>query len=164
MTVSDNLSAIEKLDRIYAFRDANYQRRWTDKPKIGAVEFVKVSEYEIARSIHRWNVDRHGENLAVCRNEHHKGDPCEWETFVPLARAEAAEARVAELEAALDRAPDGRHFDILAEALAEVKATSDGQSDQSIADIVAGCLDEIAALPPRRARTLLNGGSDERDE
>ncbi len=117
-------------------------------------------ELAVARSVHRWNVDRYGENLAVCRNEHEKGDPCEWETFVPLARAEAAEDRVAELETALDRAPDGRHFDILAEALAEVKATSDGKSDQSIADIVAGCLDEIAALPPRRARTLLNGGSD----
>lgn len=42
---------------------------------------------------------------------------------------------------------DPRHFDILAEAMAEVKATSDGLSDQPIADIVAGCIEEIAALP-----------------
>jgi hypothetical protein len=41
---------------------------------------------------------------------------------------------------------DPRHFNILAEAMAEVKATSDGLSDQSIADIVDGCLAEIEAL------------------
>lgn len=70
------------------------------------------------------------------------------------------DARIAALEAALDRAPDGRLFDVIAEAMAEVKATSDGQSDQSIEEIVVGCLAEIGALSPRRARTLLNGGSD----
>lgn len=43
---------------------------------------------------------------------------------------------------------DPRHFDILVEAMAEVKATSDGLSDQPIADIVQGCIDEIAALEP----------------
>lgn len=41
---------------------------------------------------------------------------------------------------------DPRHFNILAEALSEIKATSDGLSDQPIADIVAGCLSEIEAL------------------
>jgi len=41
---------------------------------------------------------------------------------------------------------DPRHFEILAEAMAEIKATSDGLSNQPIADIVAGCLEEIAAL------------------
>lgn len=41
---------------------------------------------------------------------------------------------------------DPRHFEILTEAMAEVKATSDGLSDQPIADIVAGCLAEIEAL------------------
>lgn len=39
-----------------------------------------------------------------------------------------------------------RHFEILAEALSEIKATSDGLSDQPIADIIAGCLAEIEAL------------------
>ncbi|MDR6163536.1 hypothetical protein [Pseudomonas fluorescens] len=39
-----------------------------------------------------------------------------------------------------------RVMDVLAEAMAEVKATSDGESTQPIADIVAGCLAEIAAL------------------
>lgn len=37
-----------------------------------------------------------------------------------------------------------RVMDVLAEAMAEVKATSDGHSTQPIADIVAGCLAEIA--------------------
>lgn len=50
------------------------------------------------------------------------------------------------LRSALEDAPDRRHFEILAEAMAEVKATSDGLSYQPIADIVAGCLEEIAAL------------------
>ena len=40
---------------------------------------------------------------------------------------------------------DARILDILVEAMAEVKATSDGNSDQPIADIVSGCLAEIAA-------------------
>lgn len=39
-----------------------------------------------------------------------------------------------------------RVMDVLAEAMAEVKATSDGESTQPIADIVAGCLVEIAEL------------------
>jgi len=41
---------------------------------------------------------------------------------------------------------DARLLDILAEAMAEVKATSDGESDQPIADIVSGCLAEIDAI------------------
>lgn len=41
---------------------------------------------------------------------------------------------------------DARLLNILVEAMAEVKATSDGESDQPIADIVSGCLDEIAAI------------------
>lgn len=39
-----------------------------------------------------------------------------------------------------------RVADVLAEALAEVKATSDGESTQPIADIVAGCIAEIGAM------------------
>lgn len=41
---------------------------------------------------------------------------------------------------------DARLLDILVEALAEVKATSDGHGDQPIADIVSGCLAEIEAI------------------
>lgn len=39
-----------------------------------------------------------------------------------------------------------RVMDVLAEAMAEVKATSDGHSAQPVPDIVAGCLAEIAAM------------------
>lgn len=56
------------------------------------------------------------------------------------------EAELSRLRSALENAPDRRHFEILAEAMAEVKATSDGLSYQPIADIVAGCLEEIDAL------------------
>ncbi len=48
--------------------------------------------------------------------------------------------------------PSQKHFDILCEAMEEVKATSDGKSDQPIADIVSWCLEEIATL---------NGGDNE---
>jgi hypothetical protein len=62
------------------------------------------------------------------------------------SRTEALEEEVWRLQEALKHAPDPRHFDILAEAMSEVKATSDGESDQPISDIVAGCLAEIDAL------------------
>jgi hypothetical protein len=39
-----------------------------------------------------------------------------------------------------------RVSDISVEAMAEVKATNDGLSDQTITEIVDGCLAEIAAL------------------
>lgn len=74
-----------------------------------------------------------------------------------LDRAEAAETELAQLKQQLAERPGVRHFDILAEAMAEVKATSDGDSTQPIADIVAGCLAEIDALPDsRRARRTLS--------
>ena len=41
---------------------------------------------------------------------------------------------------------DAQLLDILVEAMAEVKATSDGDSDQPISEIVSGCLAEIAAI------------------
>ncbi len=36
---------IAKAGSVYVFRDANYQRRWTDKPKIGATEYVCAADY-----------------------------------------------------------------------------------------------------------------------
>jgi hypothetical protein len=49
----------------------------------------------------------------------------------------------------LKHAPSPDHFDIVCEALAEIKATIDGEGlpGQTVADIVDGCLAEIAALP-----------------
>lgn len=36
-----------------------------------------------------------------------------------------------------------KHFDALCEGMAEIKATNDGFSDQPIANIICGVLDEI---------------------
>ena len=52
-----------------------------------------------------------------------------------------------QLRAALSHTPSDRHFLILVAALAEIKATIDGHSDQPVRAIVDGCLMEIARLP-----------------
>lgn len=70
----------------------------------------------------------------------------------PRTAIEPAPSLAAEnerLREALRNAPDVRHFQILVEAMSEVKATNDGQSDQTITGIVDGCLAEIAALEDR---------------
>lgn len=78
----------------------------------------------------------------------------------------AASAEVAEVERLTDEmhhirfdalhaktclrlAPAPDHFEIVCEALAEIKATIEGEGHpgQTVADIVNGCLAEIAALP-----------------
>lgn len=41
-----------------------------------------------------------------------------------------------------------RHFDALAEGLAEIKATNDGHSDQPISEIIEWILSEIEASKP----------------
>lgn len=50
------------------------------------------TDLEVARRVHRWSTEKNGENLMVCRDEHEKGRPCEYETFVPIARLEKAKA------------------------------------------------------------------------
>lgn len=99
------------------------------------------------------------------RSEDGNGEPCPdiarlRTAWTAAARANDEAATLSddgdEAGAALTAAPasaaepvnkiDPRHFEILTEAMAEVKATSDGLSDQPIADIVAGCLAEIEAL------------------
>lgn len=71
-------------------------------------------------------------------------------SYVSLAAEnERLKALVAEMVEALERAPQMRHFEILAEAMSEVKATNDGQSGNSITEIVDWCIEEINALPPR---------------
>ena len=55
----------------------------------------------------------------------------------------------ARLRLALSMAPHPKHFEILVDAMSEVKATSDGVSTQSIATIVAWCVQEISKLPRR---------------
>ena len=74
----------------------------------------------------------------------------EWEhtskRWDEWAKERADKLAAAEAKLAGGEAVDVRHFNILAEAMAEVKATSDGLSDQSIVEIVAGCIEEINAL------------------
>lgn len=52
--------------------------------------------------------------------------------------------RVAELEAMVDQ--QRRHIDLMAEMLAEIKASDDGQSEQLISDILDGGLAELNEL------------------
>ena len=58
-------------------------------------------------------------------------------------------AENARLRMALSMAPHPKHFQVLVEAMSEVKATSDGVSTQPIATIVAWCVQEISMLPRR---------------
>lgn len=64
-----------------------------------------LAERDEARRVHHWSIDDTGYGtLHVCRNEHDKGDKCEWETFVPIARAEAAEAQRDKLKGMVEQA------------------------------------------------------------
>lgn len=68
----------------------------------------------VYQSVHRWNTDEAGNGrLLVCKNHHEKGEPCEWEAFVPIERAEAAEASLAtllEASGGLGALPEGYCF------------------------------------------------------
>lgn len=84
-----------------------------------------------------------------------------------LAKAEAAGAmsmlnevrdecieqrlRADRLQAELNNRVSARHEELMAEALAEIKASVDGDSDQPVRDIVYGLIDEIKALPDHRS-------------
>ena len=59
------------------------------------------AEIERLRSVHRWNIEKSGGNLMVCRDNHNKGEACEWEIFVPVGRAEKSESRLAAANALL---------------------------------------------------------------
>lgn len=69
---------------------------------------VEAAEKELAtlRRVHRWNVEHSDGEVLVCRNNHDKGEDCDWERFVPEERLTAAIARVERLEKAL-RFTDG---------------------------------------------------------
>lgn len=64
---------------------------------------AEATEKELAtlRRVHRWNVEHSDGEVLVCRNNHDKGDDCDWERFVPEERLTAALARVERLEKAL---------------------------------------------------------------
>jgi hypothetical protein len=62
-------------------------------------------------------------------------------------RALRAEDHIEELEAQNKRLRDQmRLYHISVEALSEIKASVDGKSDQPVADIIYGLLDEIAKV------------------
>lgn len=58
---------------------------------------VERLERELAEalSVHRWSVDDAGNGtLYICREDHGKGEKCEWEAFVPAERAGEKIARL----------------------------------------------------------------------
>lgn len=69
---------------------------------------AEAAEKELAmlRRVHRWNVEHSDGEVLVCRNNHDKGDDCDWERFVPEERLTAALARVEALEKALEEAAE----------------------------------------------------------
>ena len=69
------------------------------------------AEIDRLRSVHRWNTDKLGGSLMVCRDEHEKGEACDWETFVPIERVELAESRLAAANALLREAVEWNWLD-----------------------------------------------------
>jgi hypothetical protein len=68
-----------------------------------------------------------------------------WESDEASALTNRAARRIEELEAQNKRLRDQmRLYHISVEALSEIKASVDGKSDQPVADIIYGLLDEIA--------------------
>jgi len=68
-----------------------------------------------------------------------------WESDEASALTNQAARRIEELEAQNKHLHDQmRLYHISVEALSEIKASVDGKSDQPVADIIYGLLDEIA--------------------
>lgn len=76
------------------------------------------------------NIERDGDDVLICWNLHDKGEKCEYERFMPaqqldaaLARAEAAEFRLAELQRLAREQRDARahygnyHLSVLHDAI-----------------------------------------------
>ncbi len=86
---------------------------------------------------------------------------CREETRVrSIARAEASEARATALEAQLANRISEAHEWLLVEALSEIKATVDSESEQPVKEIVYGVLAEIKALPALRSTAPADGRGD----
>jgi hypothetical protein len=91
-----------RLAEVEAERDeeriqAMYERAFKDEAR------AETDEAEARAKAARWNVDESGNLIRLCRGEHPKAEACEGheELFVPIARAEAAEARESKLIAEL---------------------------------------------------------------
>jgi hypothetical protein len=77
-----------------------------------------AQERDAANAVRRWNIDRLGNGvLQVCRDNHDRGEKCDWETFVSeanlvslrrelevmTAECDAANAEIARLQAIVGR-------------------------------------------------------------
>jgi hypothetical protein len=102
-------------------------------------------------------------------DEDETGDWVRYDDFIQGC-ADAREAAEAERDALADEierlrkrvkdmSSDIRIGYIHCEALAEIKATVDGKSDQPVADIISGCIAEVAAY--RAILAELKGQNDE---
>ncbi len=76
-----------------------------------------------------------------------------------IERVREMEAENARLNDELRNRVSSQHEWLLVEALSEIKASVDGESDQPVKDIVYGLLSEIEALPERSAlpKTMEDG-------
>lgn len=98
-----------------------------------AAKDARIKELErligLAQSVHRWNIDASGDGiLYVCKDDHDKSEPCEWNAFIPIERAEAENKRLREALDAIASMDDyfsgDRHakcIEIARAALGEVK-------------------------------------------
>lgn len=60
-----------------------------------AAEIARLrGEVEGLRVRSRLNVEPEGDDVLICFDAHEKGEPCEWERFVPAARAQSAETKL----------------------------------------------------------------------
>lgn len=72
---------------------------------------------------------------------------CRAEAKYHAERERELEAQIEWLKKSRARlAKENRILDLSAQAMAEIKATIDGSSDQPVKDIVYGCLEEIKIL------------------
>lgn len=91
-------------------------------------------------------------HFALCskRPPNNTSNPKEWFPLYasPIPPVEQTPAPVSQSNVPLGwTLISDKHYDALAEGLAEIKATSDGQSDQPIPDIINGIIAEIAEAP-----------------
>lgn len=58
-----------------------------------------------AHHTHRWNIEEVSNGIGVCRGNHDKAAPCEWEVFVPVERVAKLERELAAAKELNDRWP-----------------------------------------------------------
>ena len=53
----------------------------------GEVEHLKKLNLELTKQAecHRWNIKEEDDGLLICKNEHHRSQPCKYEKYVKLS-------------------------------------------------------------------------------